>query len=169
MHCPRCKTDMNQVNINGVQVDVCPGCEGSWYDNEELSAIIGVPKGKLEESELSQVLVEDKTEGVDLEGGIVCPRCGSPLRRFRYLVSSEIWLDECSEHGVWLDDGELAKMLDFLKGTEVDPETAARLEAEMDAIRREHSSRLATLADPRLGKLGSKIIERISRLFKTRC
>jgi Zn-finger nucleic acid-binding protein len=44
-----------------------------------------------------------------------CPNTGTLLQPFHYLYDPPIVLDECPEcGGVWVDDGELAKMLDWL-------------------------------------------------------
>ena len=36
-----------------------------------------------------------------------CPRCAKMLYSVNYAYSSGIIIDKCSEHGVWLDKGEL--------------------------------------------------------------
>jgi Zn-finger nucleic acid-binding protein len=39
MHCPRCSTEMNQVEIQEVPVEQCPECTGVWLDAGELELI----------------------------------------------------------------------------------------------------------------------------------
>lgn len=39
MNCPRCSEEMNQVEIQEVPVEQCPGCEGVWLDAGELELI----------------------------------------------------------------------------------------------------------------------------------
>ena len=54
------------------------------------------------------------------------------MMRYRYTVSCDVVLDECLDHGIWLDDGELGSLMTFLeelyKGVE---ETRDRLAASV--------------------------------------
>lgn len=175
MDCPRCQEPMNELELQGCRVDVCPKCEGSWYDQEELGQVLSTPRADLEDSTLSPILVEDRLDQVDLEKPLLCPRCGQEMNRYRYLATSEIWLDECPSHGIWLDDGELAQMLDFLnKWEHLDPETEKRLEDALAGIRKEASERDMAVLD-RLsrsegrtgaGRLSSRLLRTIYGLFQ---
>jgi Zn-finger nucleic acid-binding protein len=37
------------------------------------------------------------------------------MRRYIYCADSGISLDRCAPHGIWLDDGELAQMIDYMQ------------------------------------------------------
>ncbi|HYD48842.1 MAG TPA: zf-TFIIB domain-containing protein [Terriglobales bacterium] len=39
MQCPKCGTGLKQDTIEGVEVDICPGCNGMWLDDGELRKI----------------------------------------------------------------------------------------------------------------------------------
>jgi Zn-finger nucleic acid-binding protein len=52
---------------------------------------------------------------VDLTPRINCPVCSSTLDRFVFCLDSGVTIDRCAEHGMWLDDGELARVLNYLK------------------------------------------------------
>ncbi len=170
MKCPRCQTEMQEIDFEGCRIDICPNCEGSWYDMDELAEIMELPLDTLESSSLSPILVGDKHDKVDLNAPLQCPRCGQNMNRFRYLGTSEVWLDECPTHGVFLDDGELTQMLDALQESqEIDPETAKFLEAELKRIKMESEVRNQSILK-RLGakrsKLGRKLIGVIYNLLK---
>lgn len=161
---------MNLVQLGDAQVDVCPNCEGSWYDADELADVIETPRAQLETTDLNVILEGDKLDRVDVEQPLLCPRCQQPMNRFRYLVTSEIWLDECPLHGVWLDDGELGKMQAFLKQWEqLDPETEARLQAEMERIKAESLLRSESfingLCRAQDGTLKATVLKGVYRLF----
>lgn len=44
MVCPRCQSELLEVNRYGVMVDVCPSCGGIWLDKGELSKVIDAMK-----------------------------------------------------------------------------------------------------------------------------
>lgn len=170
MKCPRCDTEMNEVTVNQTAVDLCPNCEGSWYDAEELGEIMAVPKEALRESELNPILEEDKLDRIDVEEPLNCPRCGEPMLRYKYLITSEITLDECHQHGIWLDDGELTKMFEFLQKWETpDPKLMAKMEMELARLKQEAREKeehfLASLGG---GILGGRLIRKIYSLFQKR-
>ncbi|WP_395672207.1 zf-TFIIB domain-containing protein [Phenylobacterium sp.] len=39
--CPNDNTAMQNVNRNGVEIDICPTCRGVWLDRGELEKILG--------------------------------------------------------------------------------------------------------------------------------
>lgn len=61
----------------------------------------------------------------------LCPACREPLHSYNYLYTSDIRLDSCDRcGGVWVDDGELQKMVQVLqdaRAAEVPPDTQAQL------------------------------------------
>lgn len=112
MDCPRCNVDMKEVTVAEIRVDLCPQCEGSWYDGGELGEIFGVSEEELTRSGLSPTLVGDHPE-VDLRERLKCPRCSGWMRRYNYLHDSQVEVDGCT-CGLWLDDGELSKVIDYV-------------------------------------------------------
>ena len=39
MHCPKCGTPLQEELLEGVAVDICPGCHGVWLDDGELAKL----------------------------------------------------------------------------------------------------------------------------------
>ncbi|AWR86331.1 zf-TFIIB domain-containing protein [Meiothermus taiwanensis] len=39
--CPNCQTGMNEVQRNGVLIDICPKCRGVWLDGGEMEKLLG--------------------------------------------------------------------------------------------------------------------------------
>ncbi|PJB21351.1 MAG: transcription factor [Euryarchaeota archaeon CG_4_9_14_3_um_filter_38_12] len=100
IECPRCWVKMNQTEINvlgpNVIIDVCPKCNGVWFDKGELKKI-------LKDRKLSDYLT--KNIGTQTKSELVCPRCGGLMDIEK---AEEIEVDVCLEcNGVWLDQGEL--------------------------------------------------------------
>jgi len=42
-----------------------------------------------------------------------CPSCGEPMLRRNFHGSSGVVVDVCGPHGIWLDRGELATLIEF--------------------------------------------------------
>ena len=42
--CPKCGTKLEEAALEGVTVDICPGCHGVWLDEGELEKLTS-PKG----------------------------------------------------------------------------------------------------------------------------
>lgn len=128
MDCPRCGSRMRDAQVHGCALKTCGECEGTWYPGEALGTVTDHSLSELRQGPLKETLVADKLEAIDLEAPISCPRCARPMMRYRYTMSCDVILDECLEHGVWLDDGELGSLMKFLEDmVGVDEETEERL------------------------------------------
>lgn len=40
LKCPKCGGDMNEVELEGIMVDKCSGCEGLFFDRGELELML---------------------------------------------------------------------------------------------------------------------------------
>ena len=118
MNCPRCSTELTSVSIEAAEVRACSNCEGTWYPDEALAEVTDHTFSELKETPLAQRMVPDQLAKVDLDEPIGCPECGEQMSRYTYSLTCPIVLDECIEHGVWLDDGELGTLMQYL--TELD-------------------------------------------------
>ncbi|MFQ5962013.1 MAG: zf-TFIIB domain-containing protein, partial [Candidatus Methylomirabilales bacterium] len=116
MDCPNCRTALDEIyTAEGVVVDFCPSCKGTWYDHGELLFFSQRPrhlKSLLEEPLLSPKPSERR-----------CPRCQIPLEQGGF-GSRNLFVDHCPHcKGLWLDAGERAKL---------DQVAATRLVASVD-------------------------------------
>jgi len=105
LECPRCWVAMKKEEVDvlgpNIIIDVCPKCQGVWFDNNELKKILGDRK-------LANYLT--KHIGTQSESKLVCPRCGG-LMDLEYAEDVEI--DVCLNcNGAWLDIGELERLKD---------------------------------------------------------
>jgi Zn-finger nucleic acid-binding protein len=115
MNCPRCKTELRAIELpefDAEKVHMCDRCEGAWYSHDSLTAVATADFHEVESSELEPGLEPDKLDLVELDDPVACPECDKKMARFSYSLSPSTLLDECPEHGVWLDDGELGVILD---------------------------------------------------------
>jgi len=118
MHCPACGAETRAVRWRGLEVDVCPGCGGSFFDRGELKETLDrlltsreVPEAplKLDRRAVPVSRVQEPLRR--------CPRCGEQMEKFNYCYDSNIILDRCRGcGGIWADRGEVLKCAQYRKG-----------------------------------------------------
>jgi len=138
MRCPRCNDSMRTVTVGQVELDTCDSCEGVWFDREELRAVLDMDKSSMYRSLISRAM-DTSVDRIETPGRseMKCPRCGSDLIRYNYQGYSGILLDGCDRQcGIWLDDGELRKLFDYMaQASKPDPAREAALMGELNAIK----------------------------------
>jgi len=113
MECPRDHSILEEVEIDGVRVDICKSCGGIWFDNFEIKKFDEVHEDKGDQ--VIALTKKYKKPDVNLEGKINCPKCKNVvmMRRF-HSPARAIEVDECAAcAGIWLDAGELAALRDM--------------------------------------------------------
>ncbi len=105
---------MVTFELEGIEIDRCLACKGTWLDAgelEEISLRAGVPPAQLHKA------LEEAPRGEPSDRR--CPRCGKKLREFPLRSSSgkEVILDRCPRgHGLWFDKGEIYRAVDLFAG-----------------------------------------------------
>lgn len=139
MICPRCENrELNQISVSNLHLDQCKSCEGIWFDQSELRAVLNDGRASsltpdLEKSLEGDIILDEEPGGFHLN----CPRCESELKRYFYGYSSKVMVDGCeSGCGVWIDDSELSILFSYAvkAATDLDPETEKRINARLDAL-----------------------------------
>jgi len=103
MRCPKCRADMEQIIIDGIEVDRCSSCNGLWFDDGEL--------GKLRHKEAAAALdIGDIKTGKNHNRieNYRCPRCAGQMERLVDPGQPHIWFEQCEScRGSFFDAGEL--------------------------------------------------------------
>jgi Zn-finger nucleic acid-binding protein len=114
--CPRCNINLQTIGIimgKTIYIERCKNCLGIFFDPLELEDIIA-------ESIREERTVNRKKFFIFVEEGtgdrwpikyIKCPVCREFMGRKTYGELSGVIIDWCKDHGVWLDGGELGKIL----------------------------------------------------------
>ncbi len=111
-NCPDCKQQMAVRVYDGVSLDLCEACAGIWFDDGELRQLIQTDPVAL--TSLEESAAKNAVESAPATGRR-CPSCARVLDRYRYLYDSPLELDRCDAcQGIWVEDGELAKMQSIL-------------------------------------------------------
>ncbi|HEY1956283.1 MAG TPA: zf-TFIIB domain-containing protein [Polyangiaceae bacterium] len=139
-HCPRCAgLHLGPVEIGTIVVQGCAHCGGLFVAASEWDAILDLsprdplpeplplrpsfepPIARVEESidthpyrgEISAAVREreSKAPPISVDGDVACPVCRTTAERFEFGGISQVFVDVCNLHGIWLDAGELAKVV----------------------------------------------------------
>ena len=105
--CPKCQLPMWPMELQGVKVDLCTGCQGMWFDRGELEKASGA---KLSGAEGSAVAAKGRLTR------LICPACSAYLHERSLLRRAEIMVDRCPHcSGLFLDKGEYSAAHKYLR------------------------------------------------------
>jgi Zn-finger nucleic acid-binding protein len=112
MKCPDCNTELVQKKRDGVEMEICPSCNGMWLTSQEMTQL---------EDEVFDF-------GDDEKGSLMfeptpttrkCPQCAKLMKTFQYRLYDDLELDFCEDqHGFWLDADEDQRVLEIMKKEE---------------------------------------------------
>lgn len=109
--CPRCQTALSRFDYRETVLDHCPACEGIWLDTQEFNQLTSEREVFSDTSIPYEYhrppLPEDK-------GYLACPLCGDMMGRKNFRKISGVLVDQCRDHGIWLDTGELDQIRCFI-------------------------------------------------------
>lgn len=105
--CPKCRTMMKRVTIDGVEVDRCQGCGGLWLDLGEKDALMK-KRIHVKQADPARPVHHGRQEAKTI---MHCPRDKSRLIRMHDAEQRHIEFESCSVcGGVFLDPGELTDL-----------------------------------------------------------
>lgn len=121
-HCPDCDKEMETIDLaqnnlgeKKFLIEKCPDCHGLFFDNEELQYVL-----EKKTAQVSYINNERLKEIADTRilGKIVyrpCPVCKKLMNRMNFGARSGTIIDQCKDHGLYLDGGELRQLLEWRK------------------------------------------------------
>lgn len=118
-NCPRCRESLEAVLVQRsggtVEIDQCPKCRGLFFDPGEIESVLDDASARAYTIDHQQLrlLVEEETPTHDFEqvAYVPCPDCEKLMNRQSFGQRSGVVVDRCREHGVWLDGGELRRLV----------------------------------------------------------
>jgi Zn-finger nucleic acid-binding protein len=114
--CPACNSPTEFAWLAGIQIDLCSGCKGVWFDDGELADL---PR-KVTDLELARGAAElfaglpPATTVPPRASYLVCPVCARHLAPRNYREVSGILTDRCDGCGTWVDHANLIKILKLI-------------------------------------------------------
>jgi Zn-finger nucleic acid-binding protein len=116
IRCPACRKFLKrQRDAAGLEIDACPSCYGIWFDADELGRFLR------SEPLRKRFIWDEAVEPLRSIGYVmstrarICPRCQVAMQETLF---GGVSLDLCGRcKGIWLDDGELQRILEkFRRG-----------------------------------------------------
>jgi PAT family beta-lactamase induction signal transducer AmpG len=106
MRCPKCRSDMEQVMVDDIEVDRCSSCHGLWFDDGELKKLRNrEAAAALDIGDIKTGKEQNKIEHYR------CPRCAGPMNRLVDPEQTHIWFEQCGScRGSFFDAGELTDL-----------------------------------------------------------
>jgi len=116
--CPACRKIYLKPQVDpetNLEIDTCPKCYGLWFDAEELSKFFKSSNLKRKFFLPEEVAPAQSVGIVMTTRARRCPRCQNTLTEKLF---ADVSVDICPNcQGVWLDDGELQRIVkQFEKG-----------------------------------------------------
>jgi Zn-finger nucleic acid-binding protein len=113
------------VEYDGVQINVCPDCQGEWLHAGDLQKIVEHHDEVFTPEEIASLAPVDKeivTAEKDDHDELNCPSCPDvPMEHFNYGDTSGIILHKCPDcGGIWADKDELKKIEAVVDGWKAD-------------------------------------------------
>jgi Zn-finger nucleic acid-binding protein len=113
MTCPKCRREMQEILSEGVDIDFCTGCKGTFLDKGEHPNFAGYPEAV--NKALEAGLRDSKP------ADFACPRCAGRMRA-GWILSRDYELERCDAcHGLWFDSRELSRLKKLQPGAEPPP------------------------------------------------
>jgi Zn-finger nucleic acid-binding protein len=126
--CPRCKSALRSRAVESCSIVECSVCAGLWLTPGMLD---GLCERADEAGFASRTLSSGPpTAAIDAQrvAYLPCAMCKELMLRKNFAGVSGVIVDSCKHHGVWLDYGELEKILAFVRAGGL--EKARRLEVD---------------------------------------
>jgi Zn-finger nucleic acid-binding protein len=102
-----------------VEIDRCAKCYGIFFDPGELEEVLDTSVKRVHDVDIERLdtLVREETSDRDFKEVkyVPCPDCGEFMHRKSYGAKAGVVVDRCRLHGVWLDGGELNRLLKWAK------------------------------------------------------
>jgi Zn-finger nucleic acid-binding protein len=122
--CPDCKEPLVVFELEGVEIDHCLACGGTWLDPGELELL-----AELEGLQSSEIVKALDAAVSGKKSRRRCPRCRFKLRA---VTLNRIELDRCPRcHGLWMDRGEIREVISSCCKEEGEARMVGRFFAEL--------------------------------------
>lgn len=119
--CPRCDIPLQTINLKKGEkfyIERCDQCMGLFFDNNELEALLELSVShifRIDRKRLDTINSELYHRDTSQTNYIKCPVCREFMARRNFGAKSGVIIDRCSTDGVWLDGGELKRLLEWKK------------------------------------------------------
>ena len=119
--CPRCRNPLVSEAIGDNSVERCTECLGVWVAAGNFNELLM----DLDRQEAVRAREPgERSASKDGAKELACPCCDRVMGRYNFGRYSGVIVDSCRKHGIWLDRGELRRIVDFLAARGADSSDA---------------------------------------------
>lgn len=115
--CPECDSPLEVIEFEtekAIQIDRCRSCYGLFFDPGELEVLLEETVGKAFWVDRERVRQIAENFGYGTEGSYRrCPICLESMNKINFARRSGVLVDHCQDHGVWLQGGELRRLMEW--------------------------------------------------------
>jgi Zn-finger nucleic acid-binding protein len=118
--CPRCHIPLQTVDLQlggKFLIERCERCLGLFFDPGELEALLERTVTNVRAIDLQRLneVQNVKRNSEYPVSYIDCPVCKRLMNRVNFGTRSGVIADQCRDHGMWLDGGELRQIMEWMK------------------------------------------------------
>lgn len=113
--CPRCNETMTALRLGSTSVRECGACGGLWLDPASLESLCNTHEAHAGIAGALAARTPTSTVAPDQVRYVPCPACTKLMNRVNFAKTSGVIMDVCKPHGVWLDRGELERVIGFVE------------------------------------------------------
>jgi len=113
LKCPVCQVPTYVVEYEEIELDLCPDCQGVWFDGGELELL-------LDHDQTAPIIAATTDEALRK-----CPVCPQKMDKVNIGPATGVLVDRCPDGcGVWFDDQELTTLTRDLEaeGWQIQPQ-----------------------------------------------
>ena len=153
--CPDCDIPLQTLDLEvegKFYIERCDSCLGLFFDPGELEALMDKSVSNVFSIDRKRIdaLVSEQSNRINRFAYRKCPVCRVFMQRVNFGHRSGVIADQCRSHGVWLDSGELKRLLDWKKagGQLLHERVRQRREREKERQERLHAYPESGSMDP---------------------
>ena len=115
LNCPRCSEPLQSLRLGTTTVRECGACGGLWVDPDTLQKLCDAREEHAGVMSALEARVPTNVVAPDTVRYIPCPCCKKLMNRVNFAHTSGVIMDVCRKDGVWLDRGELQRVVGFVE------------------------------------------------------
>jgi Zn-finger nucleic acid-binding protein len=118
--CPHCQIPLQTIRPTpdgAFVLERCEICFGLFFDPGEVQAFLEASVAKAFEANFKAIVnINRERANKDRQVRYIkCPECGKFMNRVNFGYRSGVVMDQCKQHGVWLDNGEIIHLMEWKK------------------------------------------------------
>jgi len=117
--CPHCEVALQTIDLKvdgHLYIERCSECFGLFFDPGEIDILLNSAVSNAETVNLKHIraINQDRYQAKKVKY-IKCPVCQMMMSRVNFGYRSGVVIDQCRQHGIWLDNGEITHLMEWKK------------------------------------------------------